>query len=178
MKSLALPLTAEQLETLADLTYITPEAAAELLSRRAEPAEPPQAANQFAVDGNGNIYCYWVELDHRAFAVASGEQFAAGGHRLTFEVPLFAHDALACAIEAVATIRPAEDGYHLVDEGGTAELLTGGAGFLTEQAAVEEAAFLGFTFAQTPSGLVDLETFEVLNPHDGGKVKKYDLAAA
>ena len=72
-----------------------------------------------------------------------------------------------CAIEAVATIRQAADGFHLVDEGGTAELLTGGAGFPTVKAAVEEAAWLGFTFAQTPDGLMDLETFEVLDPRRG-----------
>ena len=154
-------------DLLADLTYITPGAAAELLSRRAEPAEPPQGADQFAVDGNGNLYCYRVEVEGKGFAVAVGERFNANGSRLTFEAPLFDHTALDCAIEAVATIRQAADGFHLVDEGGTAELLTGGAGFPTVKAAVEEAAWLGFTFAQTPDGLMDLETFEVLDPRRG-----------
>ena len=154
-------------DLLADLTHITPGAAVELLSRRAEPAEPPQGADKFAVDGNGNIYCYRVEVEGKGFAVAVGERFAANGSRLTFEHPLFGSTELDCAIEAVATIRHAEDGFHLVDEGGTAELLTGGAGFPTVKAATEEAAWLGFTFAQTPDGLMDLETFEVWNPRRG-----------
>ena len=165
-------------DLLADLIYITPEAAAELLSRRENPAEPTLEADKFAVDWNGTIYCYRVEVEGRTFAVALGERFTANGSHLPFENPLFDHDALVCAIEAVATICPDEDGFHLVDEGGTAELLTGGIGFPTEQEAVEEAAWLGFTFAQTRAGLVDLETFEVLIPSRGGKVSKYELAVA
>ena len=108
-----------------------------------------------------------MEVEGKGFAVAVGERFAANGSRLTFEHPLFGRTELDCAIEAVATIRHAADGFHLVDEGGTAELLTGGAGFPTVKEATEEAAWLGFTFAQTPDGLVDLETFEVLDPRRG-----------
>jgi len=154
-------------DLLADLTYITPSVAAELLNRRPEPAEPTQATDKFAVDGNGNLYCYRVEVEGKGFAVALGERFSASGKRHPFEIPLFAASAMDRGAEAVATVRHARDGFHLVDEGGTGELLTGGAGFPTVREAAEEAAWLGFTFAQTPDGLMDLETFEVLTPRGG-----------